>query len=506
MASDAVGLERISRIIGYKITKGNFANTTPNLPQRIAVLAEANEANQATLDLTPTEITSAQQAGSLYGFGSPVYGILRILKPVSGDGVGGIPIWVYPQAKAVGSTSKIYRITPTGTATGNGTHYVKIAGRDNVDSLFYAINVNTGDTTADISGKIEDAVNAVLGSPMGAISYDYNALLESKWRGATAEDLVVTVDTNDTDLGITYAVVSAQTATGTPSVQAALDLFSDNWNTIVVNSYGTNTTVMTTLENFNGIPDPENPTGRYTGTIMKPFIALTGSVADNPSTITDTRLDNVTIAICPAPLSSGLPMEAAANMCVLFAKCAQNTPHLDVGGSKYPDMPVPTDLYIGTMSDYDNRDSYVKKGCSTVSLNGGRYQVEDFVTTYHPVGEIPPQFRYCRNLNLDFNVRYGYYLLELINVVDHVIANDNDTVDASSVVKPKMWKTVLDNYAADLTVRALIADPTFMQESITVEISSINPDRFETFFRYKRTGVVRIASTTAEAGFNFGNA
>lgn len=505
MASDAVGLERVSRIVGYKIKKGTTSNSTPNLPQRIAILAEANEVNQSTLDLTPTEVTSPQQAGSLYGYGSPVYQILRILKPIQSDGVGGIPIVVYPQAKAVGSTSKIYRITPSGTATGNGTHYVRIAGRDNLDGLFYAININTNDTTAIITGKIEDAVNAVLGSPVGAISYDYNVLLESKWRGETAEGLTVTVDTGENALGITYAVVSAQTATGTPSISAALELFSDNWNTIVINSYGTNSTVMTTLEDFNGIPDPNNPTGRYSGIIMKPFIALTGSVADNDSAMTDLKLDEVTIAICPAPLSPGLPMEAAANMCVLYAVTAQNQPQLDVGGQKYPDMPVPTDAYIGTMSDYDNRDSYVKKGNSTVSLNAGRYQVEDFVTTYHAAGEIPPQFRYCRNLNLDFNVRYGYYLLELINVVDHVIANDDDVVTAQNVVKPKMWKQVLEKYADDLTLRALIADPDFMKDSIVITIGATNADRLETFFRYKRTGVVRIASTTAEANFNFGN-
>lgn len=61
----AVGNERISKIVGYQITKGNFANATSNLPQRIAVFAEANEANQATLSTAATEVTSAQQAGTL---------------------------------------------------------------------------------------------------------------------------------------------------------------------------------------------------------------------------------------------------------------------------------------------------------------------------------------------------------------------------------------------------------------------------------------------------------
>ena len=93
----------------------------------------------------------------------------------------------------------------------------------------------------------------------------------------------------------------------------------------------------------------------------------------------------------------------------------------------------------------------------------------------------------------------------MVNVVDHAIANDNDTVTASNVIKPKTWKQVLNSYADDLAVRAIISDPSFMKESLTVNISTVNPDRFETFFRYKRSSFVRIASTTAEAGFNFGS-
>ena len=68
--STAVGSERISKIVGYKITKGDFSNVTPNLPQRIAVLGEANTANQGALNLTPVQVISAQQAGELYGFGA----------------------------------------------------------------------------------------------------------------------------------------------------------------------------------------------------------------------------------------------------------------------------------------------------------------------------------------------------------------------------------------------------------------------------------------------------
>jgi phage tail sheath gpL-like len=501
----AVGTERISKIVGYIIKKGNFSESTQNLPQRIAIFAEANEANQGTLDVSAKEITSAQQAGQLYGYGSPIYTIMRILRPASGDGVGGIPTIVYAQAKASGASAKVIRITPAGIATGNGTHTLYIAGRTNVDGVFYDLNIVTGDTIDDIAAKIEDAVNAVIGSPMSATSTDYYATLTSKWKGLTAQEITVTIDTGDDDLGLSYTIATTATGAGTPSIQAALDLFGNDWNTIVINSYGTHSGTLDLLEQFNGIPDPETPTGRFAGIVMKPFIALTGSVVDDPTSITDARLNEVTIAICPAPGSAGFMMEAAANMAFLFARQAQDNPHLDVADKYYPDMPTPDNVTaVGSMADYENRDSFVKKGCSTVDFKGGKYQVQDFVTTYHPTGELPPQYRYCRNIMIDLNIRFGYYLLEQIHVIDHAIASDADVVSATKVIKPKQWKGILFGFANDLSKRALIVSPSFMQDSITVELSAVNPDRLETTFKYKRSGFARISSTEVEAGFNFG--
>ena len=48
---------------------------------------------------------------------------------------------------------------------------------------------------------------------------------------------------------------------------------------------------------------------------------------------------------------------------------------------------------------------------------------------------------------------------------------------------------------------ALINEPKFSKESLQVGVSETNPNRFETFFRYKRIGIARIESTTVEAGF-----
>jgi len=504
MGSNAVSLELISKVTGYLISKGNFNTVTQNLPQSIAIIGEVNEAFQGSVTFDEGyEILSAQEAGETFGFGSPIHMAMRILRPVSGSGVSGIPTIVYPQEKAAGATENILEIVATGVATANVTHTLVVAGRTGLDGVSYDFTVNTGDTAAEIHAKIEDALNNVLGCPFSAVSTDYECTATSKWAGLTADDLDITVQTNSNAAGITYAVAQTQAGAGTPSVATSLAAFGSTWHTVVLNTYGTVTSVMDALESTNGIPDPSTPTGRYSTTTMKPFFAFTGSVADDPSSITDTRLDDVTIAICPAPLSDGHPLEAAANCALLYCPQAQNEPHTDISGKYFPDMPTPTS--IGSMDTYLNRDAIVKKGCSTVELSSGKYRMMDFVTTYHKVGENPPQFRYVRSLTQDLNIFYQYYLLEQIHVVDKALANDTDTISVSNVIKPKQWKQILFQLADQLAAKSLIADTQFMKDSIAVNIGASNPDRFETSFQYKRSGFARVASTTAQAGFNFSN-
>ena len=504
--STAIGLERRSRVAGYKIKKGFFDNNTPNLQHVIAVLGEANTANQAGLVVTQKEITSAQEAAEEYGYGSPIHQQMRILRPISGDGVGGIPTIVFPQISDGGATATVHVWTVTGSATKNTTHTIIIGGRRSVDFQNYAFSVVVGDTPTLIAAKIVDAINGVLGSPVTASSALGVVTITTKWEGTTSAGLKTDFDNNHNAAGLTYSQTSVVNGGGSIDLAATLSQFGNDWITIVLNPYGADATVLAALEQFNGFPDDEIPTGRYVGMVFKPFVALLGSTLDDKddlATITDdaSRVNEVTNVLCPAPKSSGFDCEASANACTLFAVIAQNNPELDVNGKSYPDMPIPDDKLIGDMADYNNRDFLVKKGCSTVILENGRYQIQDFVTTYHPEGETPLQYAYPRNLNIDWNVRDGYGILENRNVKDHVLVEDAQVTDASKSVKPKQWKAVLYDYFDDLAVKAILKNPDFSKASLIVEVNVTNPDRFDTFFKYRRTGVARIESTDVAAGF-----
>lgn len=507
--STAVGVERLSRTTGYAIQRGKFNNDTPYLPQRIAILGEANSNNQTGLTVDPVEVTSASEAGDLWGYGSPIHMVMSILRPLSGDGVGGIPTIVYPQISdgdAVGgdSTATIRTWTVTGTATANTTHKVVVNGRYGLGFKYYDVSIAIGDTPTVIAGKVKDAINAVTNAPCTATNALGVITITSKWEGLTSAELHIAFDLGTKTAGVSYSQTASVDGSGGVSLADTLALFGDEWNTIVINTYGT--AQFDALEAFNGVPNDLTPTGRYSGLIFKPFIAYAGSVLsdkDDLVAITNDsdRVDQVTNAICVAPNSKGFSFESATNVAYLASIVYQNQPHLDISNLSYPDMPIPSDGNIGDLNAYVNRDFSLKKGCSTVLLKNGSYVIQDFVTTYHPDGEIPLQYNYVRNLNIDFNIAYKYRLLEQTYLVDKVIASNEQLVTVSNVIKPIEWKSIVYGLMDDLAEIGLIIDPQFSKDSIVVNISTVNPNRFETTFSYKRTGTVRIASTTAKAGF-----
>lgn len=491
---------------GFQLKKGYFNGSSPYLPQSISILGEANTANQSGLVVNaPTQITSAIQAATLYGYGSPIHAVARILFPQSGGGAQ-VPVYVYPQLAAVGSAAKVITITPTGNATANGTIYLKISGREVVDGGNYAINIVTGDTPTAISTKMQAAMAAVLGCPVVG-SGTTTCVCTAKWTGLTSDDINISIDLNGQSLGTTYAVASTTSGSGTPSVAASLALFVNQWNTSVINTYGFVSATLTELEAFNGVPDPTNPTGRYAPLVWKPILAFTGTTLDDPTSLTNAsaRQNQVTIVPCPAPLSNGMPYEAAANWCLLWTNNAQNTPQSDIINQVLPDMPSAPAGSIPQMNDWNFRDSAVKKGCSTTDYVNGQYIVKDLVTTYVTAGEYPPFYRYPRDLNIYFNYKFGYALLESINLVGKTLVPDSAVVSVTNVIKPKIWKSLVASYNLDCEKKALIVNAKANNKSIVVTINASNPNRMDTTENIQISGVARIVDATVTGGFNFSN-
>ncbi len=507
MNSNAVASNAVSSVMGFLLEKLQNNSNTPNLPQSIVILGESNHANQSSYPTNPLQLTSAKMAGENYGYGSPIHGVARILFPANGTATP-IPVWVYPQAEAAGAVGKVITITVTGAATSTGTIYLNIAGRESIDGSSYGVNVVSGDSVATIISKISNAVNNALNCPMTETATTVSTVvLTANWYGLTSNDLSVTIDLNGFALGTTFSVATTTPGSATPATATALTSIGNAWRTLIINTYGLVSATIAELEAWNGVPDPTNPTGRYIPTLFKPAFALSGTCLDDPTSITGVtaRQSQVTIVPCVAPKSQGMPYEAAANVAYLLASVLQDNPESDVINRVYPDMPGPIVGAIPSMNTQSIRETYVQKGCSTVDFVNGVYKIKDLVTTYNVAGEYPPYYRWVRDLNIYFNYKFAYRLLEETNLIGKTLVPDASVVIVADIIKPKIWKALVCALNENLEKRALLVNVDANNATIQVSINSINQNRLDTIQDIQISGIVRIAATSVYAGFYFGN-
>lgn len=501
--STAISTSLRTRAVGYNILPQVFNPTSNALPMRIALLGEPNTTEEATLDTTPYQLTSAQEAGERYGFGSPLYQMARILFPVNGGGVGAIPVVVYPQEYGT-QTATTIDLGITGTATKTVTHSLKINGRDSIDGKRFDYTVTVGDDAASVITSIVNCVAGVLASPLSAASDTGKVVFTSKWKGLTSVGCNVEVITYGDSAGIVYATTSTSAGTGSPSITEAITAFGNEWNTIVINPYGTVT--FSELETANGTPI--SMTGKYTPTVFKPFIALAGTTEDDKDdlvaiTNAAARKDQVTNVLCPAPLSAGMPFEVAANVAVLLAVQSNDNPHLGIGGKSYPDMPTPSDGIIGDMADILNRNFCKVRGCSTVLLENGKYTIQDFVVTYAPDGDITPKFQEVRDLIVDWNIGYRWKIIVIRDIQDKTVVTNASPTRVDNTITPAQVKGLLRGMFNESAADALINDVEFSLLSSVVAINGTNPARLDITFKYKRTSVANQVSTTAAVDFSY---
>lgn len=142
------------------------------LPPRIAVFAQGQTG--VTYPSAKAPYTSAGAAGKVYGFKSAIYLALRELLPANGDGVGVIPVTVYPLTDAVGATAAAGDITPSGTTSDSGQYTLRVGG---VSSLPFAVPKGAIDVNLTLA-KMGFALNSVLQMPV-TVTYSYGSVTAS---------------------------------------------------------------------------------------------------------------------------------------------------------------------------------------------------------------------------------------------------------------------------------------------------------------------------------------
>lgn len=489
MISTAVDPSAVARAVGIKTNYVNLAGAAPFLPQRIAVIGQG--ATLSTYATTKKQVFSSAEVGALYGYGSPLHLAVKQLFPDNGDGVGIIPVTVYPLDDNAAGVAAAGAVTYSGTQTKTGTFQVIIGG---VKSDYFTLLV-ADDDTAKVN-KILAAINGVLDMPVIATAGTKSAVTTAKWKGATGNYMPISV-VGPTDTGLVFTVTAMTSGAADQVLTKALAQVGDVWETLVVNCLGYDTTTLDAYSEFGE--------GRWLPMVNKPLVVFTGhndpDVADCIS-VTTGRTTDRTNCLLPCPGSANMPFVWVANAVGRIARVANSNPAMDFGGVLLPGINPGTDAQQWI---YSQRNTAVLAGCSTVEVRDSQVVLSDTVTMYHPTGQTTPAYRYVcdiiKIMQLLFNTALIFKAPEWEGAP---LIPDNQPTNNPAAKQPKAAVAAMCSMIDSLALDAILSNPAAAKKATVAGINSTNPKRLDVATTVQLSGNTNIISVDLNFGFYFG--
>ena len=490
----SIDASAVARVLGITTQFKDLRNgAILNLPQRIAIFGQGSF--DSVYALTKKQVTSHAQAGATYGYGSPIHLIARELFPDNGDGVGTIPVTVYPldDGYDTGALRAAGSITPAGSQTKAAEYRVRVAGY-----LSDVFTIPVAASVAAVCDLIVAAINGVLHMPVTAMDNTTSVGLEAKWAGTSGNDIVV--EMLGESLGTTFALVQPTGGTANPDMQDALDLVGIVWETLGINALNHNdTTALNAIQTWGE--------GRWGTLVRKPIAVVYGCTddeVDDAIEFTDARPTDRVNCQLVAPGSPSLPCVVAARQLARIAVLANNNPPHDYGSQRATGL-VPGDDAV--QWTYAERDQAVKGGSSTSEVRDSVVTIADVVTPYAPEGEPIPAYRYLVDIvklqNIIFNLDVIFANTEWDGAP--FIPDDQPTTNKTAK-KPKMAKLAANNMIDALGLAAIVSDPKTAKTKTTCQQDVGNPKRWNLEITVQLVCNSNIKDVTLSFGFFFGSA
>lgn len=489
--STAVDPSAVARVVGIEtkfqdLRGGNIVF----LPQRVALVGQGNSA--ATYSTDKLQVTSALQVAQTYGFGSPLHLAAKQLLPENGDGLGTIPLTVYPLVDDVAGVAAAGDVTPSGAQTETASYVIRV---NNIDSQPFTIN--PGDAVSAIIAAALAAVNATLDIPVVASDGTTKLDLTAKWKGVSGNDLNISV-IGSTTAGTSFAITQPTGGATNPVITNALAQVGNVWETLFVNCLNVSDTV--TLDAYSTFGE-----GRWGSLVRKPCVVFSGNTATTVTAaiaISDTRKTDRVNAQLVAPGSLDLPFVVAARQVARIAVVANNNPPQDYGSQNATGLVPGAD---GDQWTYAERDQAVKAGSSTTTVEDGVINIGDVVTFYHPDGDPIPAYRFVVDIvklqNIIFNLNLEFATAKWDG--SPLIPDDQPTVNPTAK-KPKTAVAAVSSILDSLGLNAIISDPETAKANTVAEIDSSNPKRLNVSTTVQLAGNANIISIDLNFGFFFG--
>lgn len=450
-AANAVGVKNVQ-----------FQSVSEVLKRRIAIIAVFDPLLTGVAPDIPVLVTSAEDAGDKFGFGF----MAHRLAISAFKGSGGVETYVIPQSEAGGSAASAGTIDFSVTTVVAGTLFLYVAG-DLVAIAIPAETLGVATTSDDIAILVAAAINANSNLPVtatvdGVITDQVDIVAKSKALYGDDIDLSINLGFGQSLPGGMAAVIVAMAGgSGTPNIQTALetglgtgDTANDLGITDLVHGYGLDSSTLDQISNYVGVGN--GFTGLYDKLVARPFRALTGDTAAGSVglialiAISDLRLQDRANGVIAVPGSQSHPAEIAAQAIGVLARVnnnlAEQTTIDEILSGVWPG--VNADQWT---SDFDSRDTAVRKGIGTTLVKNSVITIQNLVTFYRPTS-VPVSsngYRSMRNISILQNILASIKTnFEQEKWKGISIVSDTNKVGGNSKSKARDIGAVLDDLVA----------------------------------------------------------
>jgi phage tail sheath gpL-like len=165
----AIDASVVARVLGISAEYEDLREGGADfLPQRVYVIAQGS--SDAVYPPGKYLAGSAAEVGGRFGYGSPAHNAARMLLPANGDGVGTVPVTIFPLEDDGAGVAAAGHITPSGTQTKAGAYRAIVGGIRSEEFV-----INAGDDVTARVRKLGDAIAAVLHMPV-KVDYTYGTV------------------------------------------------------------------------------------------------------------------------------------------------------------------------------------------------------------------------------------------------------------------------------------------------------------------------------------------
>lgn len=199
---------------------------TAAVPYKLLILGQQN-ADATASPLTPVRITSADQAGDMFGRGSMLHNMFRLIKGANSY----LETWALPARDNSAGKKAAGTVTLTGKATASGTLYLYIDGQA------VSCAVTADEELSATATRLAAAVNAKTSLPVTAAAAEGVVTLTCRWPGETGNTLsaVVSLYGEDVPAGLSVACAAFTGGSGDPDMDEVIAALGDEqWHGIVL--------------------------------------------------------------------------------------------------------------------------------------------------------------------------------------------------------------------------------------------------------------------------------